>query len=155
MKTVYLAGPMTGLTFEEANKWRNTAKTLIEYDPFGDSSGLKALNPFRGKEELLKDTGELKPFGYTNTIASDQGITSRDRNDTMKADCVIMNFLGAKKISAGTMVELGWADSARVPVIIVMEEEGNPHDHCMVRAIATYRVANIEDAARLAKHIVG
>ena len=155
MKTVYLAGPMTGLTFEEANRWRETTQQILEYSVYGKSTNIKALNPFRGKEALLEDVGELQAFGYTDAITTDQGITSRDRNDTTKADCIIMNLLGAKKISAGTMVELGWADAARDPVIVVMEEEGNPHDHCMVRAIATYRVTTIGDAARLARHIVG
>jgi len=155
MKTIYLAGPMTGLTFEKANEWRTTAERTIKYTLGGCDSGFRAINPFRGKEDLLSGAGELKPFGYTNPIATDQGITSRDRNDTMRADCVLMNFLGAKKISAGTMVELGWADAARIPVIVIMEEKGNPHDHCMVRAIATYRVTTVEDAIHLAKHLIG
>ncbi len=44
------------------------------------------------------------------------------------------------KISIGTVIELGWADAYRKPVILVMEKEDNPHDHPMVREIAGYYV---------------
>jgi hypothetical protein len=46
------------------------------------------------------------------------------------------------------MVELGWADATKIPIVIVMES-GNIHQHCFVNTLATYVVDNLEEAQRL------
>ena len=138
MKTVYLAGPVTGLDFSDATSWRR--RTNVQFR----ERGIEAIDPTRGKD-YLAGSGILSAKGYTQTMSTDQAITTRDRYDTQRADVVIANFLGAEKISAGTMIELGWADSVRTPVIVIAEE-GNPHDHAMVRSIAGFWVGTLEEA---------
>ncbi len=54
------------------------------------------------------------------------------------------------KISIGTVIELGWADAYRKPVILVMDKEDNPHDHPMVREIAGYYVNTLTAGLELA-----
>jgi nucleoside 2-deoxyribosyltransferase len=72
----------------------------------------------------------------------------------MGADLVVFNMLGAKRISIGTMVEFGWSDAARVPSILIMEKDGNPHEYPMVREIAGFRVDNMKDAIAIAEIIL-
>lgn len=87
-------------------------------------------------------------------LSTGTGITTRDRYDCMGSDLVIFNLLGAQRISIGTMIELGWADAARNPAILIMEKEGNPHDHPMVRNTTQFRVDNVKDAIALTEIIL-
>ncbi len=59
-------------------------------------------------------------------------------------DFMLCNLLGAKQVSIGTMIELGWADLSRTPVVLVMEPSGNIHEHAFVRQLAGYRVDSLE-----------
>lgn len=149
-QTVYLAGPVTGLSYKGATDWRKQATEWLS------ARGLRGLDPMRGKHYLLGET-KLAAKGYEDTVLSNEkAITTRDRFDTQRADVVIMNFLGATKISAGTMIEMGWADSVRTPIIVVMEKDGsNPHDHAMIRSIAGYWVESLEEAVDVAASILG
>lgn len=148
--TVYLAGPITGLSYTGATDWRKLAYTWLK------ARGIRGLDPMRGKQYLLGET-KISAKGYDETLLSNEkAITTRDRFDTQRADVIIMNLLGATKISAGTMIEMGWADSVRTPVILVMEKNGsNPHDHAMVRSIAGYWVESLEEAVDIAASILG
>lgn len=136
---VYLAGPISGLSYGGATEWRDVVCA-------GLRSNLVPLCPMRGKDYL--ESEESIADDYADTLLSSQrSITTRDRNDVIRlADALIVNLLGAEKVSIGTMIELGWADSKRVPIIVVMEDKGNSHDHSMVREIATHRVNNLNDA---------
>ncbi len=58
---------------------------------------------------------DSSPFNTKNAIIG------RDRADCTRADLIIMNLLGAKKVSIGTMVELGWSDMARKPESLLCE----------------------------------
>jgi nucleoside 2-deoxyribosyltransferase len=146
--SVYLAGPITGLAYRECTDWREGAKEHLA------KFGIDAFSPMR-KKDFLARYKKLSPHGYDkHPLSTAHGITTRDRMDCTTRNLVIANFLGAKQISAGTCIEFGWADGARVPVIAVMEEKGNPHDHGMINEIAGYRVESLEEALDLAVAIL-
>lgn len=148
MYHIYLAGPISGLTYDSAQDWRNEAKRYFE-----QHSAIKTLSPLRGKE-YLKMRGPLEG-GYSEfPLSTDSGITSRDRWDCMRADVVIFNLLGAKRISIGTMVEFGWADAARNQIVLIMEKEGNPHEYPMIREISKFRVDNLQDGLRITEALL-
>jgi nucleoside 2-deoxyribosyltransferase len=67
---------------------------------------------------------------------------------------LLVNLLGALKVSIGTCMELGWADAARVPIIAVMEQSGNPHDHAMVNEVVGFRVEKVEHGLEIARAIL-
>lgn len=142
---VYLAGPISGLTYEQAQEWRNHFADVV--DP-----RIKCYSPLRGKQYLTM-RGPLEGSYNEFPLSTDQGITTRDRFDCMGSDLVVFNLLGATRISIGTMIELGWADAARVPAVIIMED-GNPHDHPMVRQTTQFRVTSVEDAIALTEIIL-
>lgn len=143
MKTCYLAGPISGLEFDQAQDWRAiAARRLADH-------GIIGLSPLRAKE-YLRGTGVLPVDGFTQPLSTSKGITTRDRFDCTRSDAVLVNLVGARAVSIGTMIELGWADSARNPVILAMEPEGNPHAHAMVREIAGFVVPTVEEAVELA-----
>ena len=146
MKKIYLAGPISGLTFEGAQDWRTYFSNKINLE-------IQCFSPLRGKD-YLKMRGPLEGSYDDFPLSSDRGITTRDRNDCMGADLVVFNMLGATRVSIGTMVEFGWADAARVPSVLVMEKTGNVHDHPMVRELAGFRVTNLEDAIAIAEIVL-
>jgi hypothetical protein len=149
MSHVYLAGPITGLTLADGQGWREGLVARFEKE------GIEARSPLRGKG-YLKSQGILgsDDYGHIHVLSSDKGIVTRDRNDTITASLVFANLLGAERISGGTCIELGWADMARVPSIVVMEK-GNPHDAHMVRGVAGMVIDNIDDAFDVALTILG
>ena len=146
LKKIYLAGPISGLTYEGAQDWRDYFTNTI--DP-----QIACFSPLRGKE-YLKMRGPLEGSYAEFPLSTDRGITSRDRNDCMGADLVVFNMLGAKRVSIGTMVEFGWADAARVPSVLIMEKEGNVHEYPMVREIASFRVDNLKDAIAISEIVL-
>ena len=121
---VYLAGPIAGSGYDEVNDWR--IKASIDLSP------IKTLNPMRGKEFLKGEKEDVHNYERTtvieNALGSSKGITARDRFDVMNCDLVLMNLVGAKKITIGSMIEIGWADAFRKPIVLVIDE-GNIHIH--------------------------
>ena len=140
-KLVYLAGPIAGLTFGEADDWRTEVQGKLK-------SPIVGLSPLRCKQ-FLGSRGKLTSGGYAgNPLSTPQGITSRDRFDCQRADVVLFNFLGAGRVSIGTCIEIGWADSARRPMIAIMEP-GNLHDHAIVRSCVPFIVGTLDEAVDL------
>lgn len=144
---VYLAGPISGLTYTQAALgWREQIKELLpEFDLF---------SPMRAKG-FLADAGALSGSYDEIPMGSMNGILGRDRNDVFTCDLMIANFLEDDgNMSLGTAMEFGWADAWRKPVILVAAE-GNPHrEHPMLRGASVYVVDNLADAAYLAKHLL-
>lgn len=147
MKLVYLCGPITGLSYTGATDWRAGVAAELQ------SVGIGSLSPMRGKSYLEKETN--LGFDYANTLLSNnRAITARDRFDTMRCDLVLSNLLGSQRVSIGSMIEFGWADAKRIPIVCVMEPTGNLHDHGMVKEIASWIVPRLEDALAITKAIL-
>jgi hypothetical protein len=142
MRTVYLSGPISGLTFEGCTDWRDYAtQKLADLD-------VTALSPMRGKE-YLRGKGAIEDGSsavISNFMSQDRAIVTRDRWDTVNCDFMLVNLIGAERVSIGTMIELAWADMARVPVVLVMEPAGNIHEHAFVRELSGYRVDSLDAA---------
>ncbi len=144
---VYLAGQITGLSYDGGQNWRLEAAELLA------SYGIDSRSPLRCKE-FLRDIGVLNDNHDFHPLSADAGIVARDRNDVMTCGAVLMNLLGTTKISVGTMIEVGWADAFRKPVVLVMES-GNVHSHPMVRGMVGYRVETIKEGIAIAATILG
>ncbi len=140
MGLVYLAGPISGLSYQQALAgWRLSAEALLAM------RGIKSINPMRFKDRLAGEVS-ICEIGYSGSQNNSKAIVTRDRNDIIRCDAVLMYLLCADTVSKGTMVELGWADVLRKPVVVVMEPEGNIHDHSFVREIAGWVVPTLDEA---------
>lgn len=145
MQRIYLAGPITGLTYDGADDWRQHVTKQLE--------GAHVLSPLRGKD-YLREAGTLEDQYFDlHPLSTSKGITNRDRNDVRSADLVFAYLLGAERVSIGTMIEFGWADAFRVPVVAVMESN-NVHHHAMATEIAGWITDDLEEAIRIAKTVV-
>lgn len=144
---VYLAGPISGLSYNEGQSWR-------EYVAENVPQEIRPISPLRAKKDALKNVGIIEQSYDFNPLTTDTGITHRDRFDCLRADAVLFNLIGAKTVSVGTCIEFGWADAARKNIILVIEDEGNLHDHPMVRGVTGWRVNNLDHGIRLLEHIL-
>jgi hypothetical protein len=145
---VYLAGPITGCNYEGCTDWRESvSKELSRF-------AIKGVSPMRGKEYLksigtISGTGE--EYAHLGPISLPRGVMTRDRWDATRCNVLLVNLLGAERVSIGTVMEIAWADLARIPIVCCIEESGNPHEHMMISEAIGYRVDNIPQALHIIK----
>ncbi len=140
---VYLAGPIANTQRAEAVGWRFEATNALR------ERNIEALSPMRAKERLARnDIGDnFHKYEDEGVFFTSRGIMTRDRNDVIRCDALLVNLLGARKLSAGTVMELAWADILRKPVVVAIEAEGNPHDnHPMIHEAIPFRVTSLDEA---------
>lgn len=163
---IYLAGPITGLSWKEATEWRNWVTRELQplgiqvYSPLRFKNYLSHLDkssvdPSDSAVELSgKDDKPVLADHYDEFVLSTQkGIMTRDRWDATRCDVLLVNFLNAKKVSIGTIMEIAWADSKRIPTIVVMEPD-NIHKHAMLLEAAGYVVKSLDEAVLVVKALL-
>lgn len=150
-RSVYLAGPITGTTYGECTDWREYVKRNL-------APGVVGYSPMRAKAYLarLPDaiSGHGREYAHLGALSLGAGVVARDRFDTTRCDVVLVNLLGASRVSIGTMIELGWADAARNPIVLAMEDDNPTHDHMMVRTLAGYIVPTLDEAIHVVNAIL-
>lgn len=131
MLTVYLSGPITGLSFEAAMKWRTVATKRLR------ESGLRVLNPLRGKsflgDQLKGKEIQSKDLSENSPMLSDKALMSRDKLDVFNSDIILVNFMDAIKVSTGTIFELAWAEDHDKLVVIAAPKADPIHGHSFIR----------------------
>lgn len=144
--SVYLAGPITGISYGNATDWRHWFADALP-------TSIEAFNPLRGKDYLRHEV-EIKAEYKNVALSCARGITTRDYYDVRRADLVVVNLLGASKVSIGTVMEIAWAKAFQIPVILIIEEKDNVHDHPMIQESVGFRVNTLEEAIWLTKVIL-
>jgi len=128
---VYLAGPIGGLTWDEASKWRDHASKLI------NSFTVECLSPLRDMDGVsLRDSCFVTDGGKIGNEPQDpskdaipfEKLFDRDYQDVVDSNFILFNFLGAKKQSVGTVCELAWAWHMRKPYVVVIEPDNINHN---------------------------
>lgn len=132
-KLVYLAGPITGADNDAIMAWRKEAQREFAVN------GITALTPI----DVSSQGVDLKKLAIL-----------RDKIDVTRCHVVLMNLLGAKRVSIGTMAELGWANAFGKPIVLVMEESGNLHEHGFVRELSTFHHTTLQDALETVKGLL-
>lgn len=158
MKSVYLAGPIAGLTVEQAVTWRAEAAFKLW------QRGIQALSPMRAKAELFPQGHVFDNQGHDRSpLTTGKGIVTRDRNDIVTCDLMLVNLTGVNKFSLGTAVEFGWADAYRKPIITIMPDwtggettnPNNPFHHAFIIELSGYIVNSLDDGLALAIQVLG
>lgn len=134
---VYLAGPITGCTYDGAVEWRD------ELGWRGETSQWELVSPMRGKA-VFAPAALDEPL--TSTFDDDGAAVARDLWDIRRADVVLVNLLGAERVSIGTMCELGYAHALGKLIVVVLEDADVIHDHLFVHTLASKVVDSLDDA---------
>jgi nucleoside 2-deoxyribosyltransferase len=143
---VYLAGPISGLNFTGATDWRDHAQDVLA------RLGIKALSPMRAKDHLKSVEADVgfsatcEEYGHLSPLSCPRGIMTRDRFDATRCDVLLVNLIGASKVSVGTVMEIAWADLKRTPIVVCIEPDGsNPHEHCMISEAIGFRAVSLDE----------
>ena len=140
-RTVYLAGPIAGLTEDQAKDWRLQINQELKDKSFG---GIVGISPLRcetaidGRYDILgSGQGQDARFGTVEAIAA--------KNDFDVRNCDMMLALLEDKSSAGTLVEIGMAKALNKPVIVVSD---NPdvRGHPLIRHCASWVLTYLDEA---------
>lgn len=149
---VYLAGPITGLSHKAADDWRiDVAAKLKSY-------GIGTIDPLRGmryKGRATSDAAHHPTLEGHPFLSPGHLITRRDAYGVRIATCLFVNLVGAKKISVGTMLEIGMAFALNKYILLVMEPEGNIHEHAMVLDMASTVCPDLESAIETTAILMG
>jgi nucleoside 2-deoxyribosyltransferase len=151
-KRIYLAGPMGGLTLEEATTWRNYVSSQLYLKSDGR---IECYSPLRGGCIAFDDDAKLASADINPTpFTTNRAIMTRDYIDCVKADLVFAYFLDAPKISIGTVMEMGFAYAHRIPVVAVINNDCVHSGHPMMEETFTYRVSSLDDGIDAAFHFL-
>ena len=143
---IYLAGPITGCTYGECTDWRKDFASAMP-------DVIECFSPMRFKKHL-ENAGPIADNYPQHVLCSQHGIMSRDYFDCCRADLVVVNLLGATRVSIGTVMEMAWAYGKQIPTVVIMEKEGNCHEHSMLREAMSFRVETIEAAKEVVRAIL-
>ena len=138
-RSIYLAGPVAGLTHEEARfGWRKEFADMLPAE-------LDVYSPLRG----ISDGYGGKALDYKKQAnITSSWFVERDLYDIIHCDAVVANFKGSKAVSIGTVFELGSIYRDRKPFIIIDDwtEDSAVHKHPFLKQLAYEVVDNLEDA---------
>ncbi|MDQ5949396.1 MAG: hypothetical protein QG589_522 [Patescibacteria group bacterium] len=137
---LYCAGPILGTSYKECTSWREYVANQLPLH-------ITAVSPMRGKK-YLENEKSISHSYEEYPLSSKKGITCRDRMDVMRCDMIIVNFLGTKKVSIGTVMEIAWADAWRKPIIVVMEKD-NIHQHTILQEVTGFIVSDLDEAIKI------
>lgn len=134
---IYLSHPIAGLS---------VAKVLDYYEVLIEKLRpyYSVLSPMSGKDYLRAEDGS-RPMGYHHPLSTDRAIIGRDYWMVHQADVVLVDLMGAERISIGCMMELAWAYHERKHTVLVMEA-GNLHHHLFVFQAADVTYPSLDDA---------
>lgn len=142
--SVYLSGPIIGVTYDDARfGWRKYVADRL-------SPGIKPLSPMRHEGHLAEISGTLEHDNIpaTHFFSRSRVIVEKDRLDIERCDIMLVNLIGAKRVSIGTCVEIGIAMALGRKIILVIEPGGeNPHAyHPFITEPASLVLDNLDDA---------
>jgi len=150
MKIVYLADPIADCSYGEATAWRN----VVSYDL--KQVGVRTVSPMRAKE-FLKGEGRITGAYPEHLSSGVHGIGARDEYDVTHCDMVLAYLpreMNERRPSVGTMMELGVAHHARVPLVLVTDDE-HLVQHPLVQAWTGWIVPDFESALEVIQFVLG
>lgn len=164
--SIYLAGPITNIDYNESVNWRN--KFIFEFidvvvseqrfikDGKTDYNFIKSrynfLSPMRSKDTLkgsvVNNSSIEKSDSFTKVICNSKAVITRDYNDVLNCSCIVANLTG-DKVSIGTVMEIAWAKSLVKPVVAIINQDNDIYDHPMINECVGFKVFNLQDAAKV------
>lgn len=145
MYKVYLAGPITGMSYDNAVDWRDVVKQKLD-------NRIAGYSPLRAKH-YLSQSDMIKQTYEDIALSSAKGITARDFNDCRTADMLLVNLLEADVVSIGTVMEIAWAKAFNVPTVVAMQND-NIHQHAMIRESVGFIVDTLDEAAHVVNAVL-
>lgn len=139
--SIYLAGPMSGLSWRESLEWRWLVEDKLH-------SQWRIINPVRQQRGQDLDVPiEVQQQGQNDLLLQHTatGVTAQDEFYIDQSDWLLCYFLNAPKVSIGTVWEMGYAWGTGKKILTVLEK-GSQHDHPFVRRRSHIFTPNLDEA---------
>ena len=146
--SIYLAGPMSGLTWDEALAWREKVEVELGRD-------WRVISPVRPQVEMDRTkiiTLQTQKDDELNLWDTATALVATDTFFIDQSDWVLANLLNTKKPSFGTVWELGYAYATRKKIVVLMTPE-DAHNHPFTRRGVDIFTPSLEDAIEFFKRI--
>lgn len=137
--TVYLSGQITGLTYEEASRWRTDATLLL-------GPRIRVLNPMQRVS--------AESFGKPLTAAGAQHIVREDLKAVDESDVILTNLLNATQTSIGTVFELGRASTNHKFIVLVGDPAHHHHDSIFLQYTYLYMARTLEEGCDFTRRVL-
>jgi nucleoside 2-deoxyribosyltransferase len=144
---VYLAGPMTGLTYNEADDWRTEASAELS------ASGIRSVSPMRGKQNMIQ--GKIENFYPGEALGTPTAIITRDLFDVQSADVVLVNLLNSQSVSIGTVAEMAWCYLLHKPIVVIVEKDSIYAKHPFTLAMSRFVARDLRQGLQIVIGILG
>ena len=145
---IYLAGPITGHSFEGATSWYDEVDRAFP-------SYLVPVRPLRGKTWLHGMTSIESQYTNLHPLSTPDGIMTRDEYDVMRADALLVNLLTAPVVpSLGTIMEIAWGRAYHKPVIVAMTEDNVHYKHPMIRKSCSMILPTLAEAIDVTRRLI-
>lgn len=146
---VYLSGPITGLTYDQARfGWRNLFQSALV-------NGV-VLSPMRHEGHLaeMRDKA-IEPNTLPEGLFSHPKlIVTKDFLDIDECTIMIVNLLGAVKPSQGTLIEIGYAVAKGKTIITIMEDDDKVHNTPFIPVVSNIIVKNVDQAIAIVNSLL-
>ncbi|KKK99617.1 hypothetical protein LCGC14_2630950 [marine sediment metagenome] len=145
---VYVAGPMSHLSWEEMNGWREAVRRALPE--------CEVLSPLRGKEWIKNMPAALTSKEYPEPFGNSKAITRRDHWDVTHSDLIIVNAHGRREGGVGraTICEMAWAWDHQIPIILVVDKDDPFQNHVFIMEFALEIVPTLGIAVDLARTLL-
>ena len=145
---VYVAGPMSHLSWEEMNGWREAVRRALP--------DCEVLSPLRGKGWIKNMPAALTSKEYPEPFGNSKAITRRDHWDVTHSDLIIVNAHGRRDGGVGraTVCEMAWAWDHQIPIILVVDKGDPFQDHVFIKEFSLEIVPDLETAISLARTLL-
>jgi nucleoside 2-deoxyribosyltransferase len=128
-RTVYLAGPIGGIPFDDAWRWRSDATTALR------GLGFSVLNPICSTEIGHLAGKENCPINLKSHGVKNSELFYKDIHKIKEASVVLANLAGYNEKSFGTPFEMGFAYGLGKTCVCVTDKERFDHPFISVPSV--------------------
>lgn len=141
MSKLYLAGPISGLTFGEASAWREDEGFKQRLAQLGWEP-VSPFNGFKAPEDTHLDAW------FEGDEFSARAATINDLKLIDECHAVLLNLSAPQdRVSVGSMCELGYAHKSGKPVVTVRPyQDASVYNHPFIEELSTYIVPSLPEA---------
>ena len=138
---VYLSGPISGLTYSEARyTWRE------EFAKKAPS--IRVLSPMRHEGHLaeMRNTPIFPDNLPAGLFSHPKMIVTKDFLDIDECTIMVVNLQGAKAVSQGTLIELGYATAKGKTIITIADAHDTIHNSPFIQVVSNVMVSSLDEA---------
>jgi len=145
---VYLAGPISGQSYDAVEGIINQKRAILE------NYGYEVSSPLVSKTAVRTDV-KLRAEGYGHPESTNHAIFERDRWLVENCDIIFVDFTDAgERASLGSCMEMAWGCMLDKYIVAVIPK-GTVHEHAFLLEASDIVYETREEALKYLKQFIG